>query len=63
VLNGATGIGEILAQVMGQGASGLKFARSVLSASASENAPRGPAANGAAPPAAPEAIAPPTDPK
>jgi uncharacterized membrane protein YqiK len=32
VLNGAAGIGEIMAQVMAQGASGLKFARSVLAA-------------------------------
>ncbi len=47
VLNGATGINEILAQVMGQGASGLKFARSLLAAA---SAPESHAAsNGAAP--------------
>lgn len=50
VLNGAQGIGEILAQVMAQGASGLKFARSALGAAASENVPAAKpegAANGA----------------
>ena len=48
VLNGAAGIGEIMAQIMGQGASGLQFARSVLAASSRpENAKA--ATNGAAP--------------
>ena len=42
VLNGAQGISEILSQVMAQGASGLKFARSVLAA-AKTDAPETPA--------------------
>jgi flotillin len=57
VLNGAAGIGEILGQVMSQGATGLKFARSVLSAAQSSEAPRV-ATNGAAPAAPVEAVAP-----
>jgi uncharacterized membrane protein YqiK len=48
VLNGASGMNEILAQVMGQGASGLKFARSLLSAAASPEDAK-PASNGTVP--------------
>ena len=38
VLNGAAGVSEIMAQVMAQGASGLKFARNVLGAAQSDSA-------------------------